>query len=370
MKRSATLDILRFVAVALVLGRHIDIYPAETNKYLNAFTGVWQRGGWVGVDLFFVLSGFLVSGLLFTEFQKRGSISPKRFLIRRGLKIYPAFYVLIALTAIDLLHSHSLIFSRLIRELLFVQNYGYELWNHTWSLAVEEHFYLLLCAGLFLVVKFRKTLLPFDKLPIVFAGVAITCLALRLLIPVGPDTLYLRVLFPTHTRIDSLLFGVLLSYSAHFKPFSISGKTRIALLMIFIAAYIPPFTWTLETTRFIYTFELSALYLGGGALLLAVNGLESRSLPARGIAFIGSRSYSIYLWHMSMALWGVRLAQKLIGLHLNWYGYAAVYLVGSIMAGIVMAEIIEFPIIRLRDRLFPSRSNSDAAKAAKGLITG
>jgi peptidoglycan/LPS O-acetylase OafA/YrhL len=75
------IDFLRGIAILLVLLRH---------QYLFTFT---SRMGWIGVDLFFVLSGFLVSGLLFKEYVKFGDIKPKLFLIRRGFKIYPIYFL-------------------------------------------------------------------------------------------------------------------------------------------------------------------------------------------------------------------------------------------------------------------------------------
>src|SRR5215469_11241023 len=95
--RNKRLDILRCIAVIVVILHH----SAES----TFFTQV----GWAGVDLFFVLSGFLISGLLFSEYKRRRSISLKRFFIRRGLKIYPAFYVFLLLTGVAenlVLHSH------------------------------------------------------------------------------------------------------------------------------------------------------------------------------------------------------------------------------------------------------------------------
>ena len=86
-KRNQSLDVLRCVAILLVLGRHLDYYP------------LWSKIGWIGVDLFFVLSGFLVSGLLFHEFKEHGRINFRRFILRRGLKIWPAFYTYILITA-------------------------------------------------------------------------------------------------------------------------------------------------------------------------------------------------------------------------------------------------------------------------------
>ncbi len=84
--RNQTLDVLRAVAVLLVFSRH------STGALLVSHLG------WVGVDLFFVLSGFLVSGLLFREYQQDGQLLPGRFLIRRGFKIYPQFYLLVVVT--------------------------------------------------------------------------------------------------------------------------------------------------------------------------------------------------------------------------------------------------------------------------------
>ena len=92
--RMIGLDLLRLLAIFMVMGRHSELCPADTP--LKSAWDSWHRNGWVGVELFFVLSGFLVSGLLFAEYKKHGDISVKRFYVRRGLKIYPAFYFLIA----------------------------------------------------------------------------------------------------------------------------------------------------------------------------------------------------------------------------------------------------------------------------------
>jgi peptidoglycan/LPS O-acetylase OafA/YrhL len=80
----------------LVLGRHMWSPPESLPSGWKSFFLTWQRGGWVGVDLFFVLSGFLVSGLLFTDYKSRGRLSIGRFYMRRGWKIYPPFFSLSA----------------------------------------------------------------------------------------------------------------------------------------------------------------------------------------------------------------------------------------------------------------------------------
>jgi len=123
--RSLSLDFLRGIAILLVLGKHANIYPNIT--HIPVLTDVlikWNSIGWMGVDLFFVLSGFLVTGLLFKEYQSRNSIDFKRFYIRRGVKIYPAFYSLLVATVIyRIFYKNSLDISKLFSELFFVQNY-------------------------------------------------------------------------------------------------------------------------------------------------------------------------------------------------------------------------------------------------------
>lgn len=142
--RQRELDLLRGLAIILVLFRHYNIFTPLFNI------------GWMGVDLFFVLSGYLVSGLLFKEYLKYGSIKAMRFLIRRGFKIYPLFYLLMIITIIlQILIKKPLTSYQLFSELLFVQNYFGNFYYHTWSLAVEEHFYVLLTILIFISIKFN-----------------------------------------------------------------------------------------------------------------------------------------------------------------------------------------------------------------------
>jgi peptidoglycan/LPS O-acetylase OafA/YrhL len=147
--RIKSIDFLRFLAVVLVLFRHFDVKSYSiTNTYFYKCVSELQNIGWIGVDMFFVISGFLVSSLIFRELDYKQTFNVKRFLIRRGFKIYPSFYILIFFTALLFSIKQKLIVSDLIAEVFYFQNYHTGLWTHTWSLAVEEHFYFLL-AGIF-----------------------------------------------------------------------------------------------------------------------------------------------------------------------------------------------------------------------------
>jgi peptidoglycan/LPS O-acetylase OafA/YrhL len=134
-ERLLSLDVMRTASILLVLCRHTVDPPASAT-----LANLLHCGGWIGVDLFFVLSGFLVSGLLFQEHQRRGSLRWGRFLVRRGFKIYPAFYAMMAVAIAVAIRRHDLQWKPALAELLFVQNYVHGMWLHTWSLAVEEPF--------------------------------------------------------------------------------------------------------------------------------------------------------------------------------------------------------------------------------------
>jgi peptidoglycan/LPS O-acetylase OafA/YrhL len=316
---------------------------------------LWVAGGWTGVDLFFVLSGFLISGLLFKEHARTGSISFKRFFIRRGFKIYPAFYVMVAVSlCVFVISGIPVPLSKVLEELFFLQNYGTGgLWTHEWSLAVEEHFYIFLPILLIVIAaRNRNSTDPFRLIPSLFVAIALACLFLRVYITAARPYTSLSHLFPTHLRIDSLFFGVVISYyyhynSAQFRRFA--RRFRPVLLVLGALAFVPAFTMRLDTEVFVPTVELTLLYLGGGLIVVAVAGWEPKlNKFARAIAFVGSRSYSIYLWHLPF-----HEAVVIKYLAINWYAYAVSYLAGSIVIGIVMYWLVEYPVLKIRDRLFP-----------------
>jgi peptidoglycan/LPS O-acetylase OafA/YrhL len=365
--RLKSLDVLRALAVLLVMGRHFEIQPA------------WNRGGWIGVDLFFVLSGFLISGLLFTEYQRHGRIRVGNFLLRRGFKIYPPFYLLILGTAVlFLLFQRPIPVTRLLAECFFVQNYHSGLWDHTWSLAVEEHFYLalpLLLLSLCRLSGSRRD--PFRWLPVIFLGVALF---------VSSSRLYLALQWPlataaaaqgaTQLRMDELLFGVLLAYLLHFRRewFERLQAVPAWLLALFsFLAVAPGFFVNVEQSLFVQTVGHILLYLGfGGWLLLALRPdsqrwLERKSWAAglgRGLAWMGAYSYSIYLWHVPVASWGMEALRRTGYLPASRAAQVALYLAGSILLGVAMARLVETPSLRLRDRLFPSRSSVPVERPA------
>jgi peptidoglycan/LPS O-acetylase OafA/YrhL len=341
--RNTNLDALRGLAIVMVLGRHAD------------YSAYWTRIGWAGVDLFFVLSGFLVSGLLFANYQHNGRLDISRFWIRRGFKIWPAFYALIAAgLLVDAVMGHSLSTKGLVAELFFLQSYFQGLWSTTWSLAIEEHFYLSLPLVLLLIRRNRPD--PFAAIPRVFCTLAVLALACRFAVGWKEDGTanYLAYLYPTHLRIDGLMFGVLLSYYKHFRPSTFEwiatwrgGWITLAVAILLISIF------PVEG-RQMHTWGLTALYLGAGVLVAKSIAFEAARLRAIStpLARIGAYSYSIYLWHLLVKRAVPHFHIQLPAL--EFWCYFSI----AILFGIVAAKIIEFPALRLRDRIFPKSDSS------------
>lgn len=373
--RSVELDVLRAAAILLVLGRHSTLSWEEAGR-LRPLAAFWHRLGWTGVDLFFVLSGFLVGGLLFTELRERGRLDVRRFLIRRGFKIWPPYVIylgclLIGLTFIETRGDIGYAIDRLLPNFVHVQNYADGTRRHTWSLAVEEHFYLLL--PLVLVFASRRRAAGAAGLPIVpriAVGLVVGCTALRVvtsaLWPFKLETHF----WPTHLRIDSLFFGVFLAYLHHYRPGLVEPASRHhGKLLLFGAAMVAPMGFLPISGFFVTTVGLAMLYVGYGAILMATvhappTSLLSRlfgSAAGRWLGFIGFHSYSIYLWHIDLAQIPIMkaLARGIGGglpAEIRWFAAMGVYVIAASAVGLVMGFLIERPALRLRERLFPSRA--------------
>jgi peptidoglycan/LPS O-acetylase OafA/YrhL len=363
------LDLVRALAIALVLGRHLTPLHQALPPFWQPLAQRWINFGWVGVDLFFVLSGFLVSGLLFQEYQRHGRIRVGRFLIRRAFKIYPAFYAFIAIVVYIQWSNYNYdraTTRQILAEAFFVQNYFPGLLSHTWSLAVEEHFYLLLPIGMLALIAFaRHREDPFRRLPILCVAVGLLLLSLRIITHYhGPYTDPLN-LEPTHLRLDSLLSGVLLSYYYHFhtaRTLTYARQHRWSLIALGILllryVYLYP-TWD----PFVYTFGFAFAYVGFALMLLAsltftIPSHGIASIPFRAVAFCGMYSYGIYLWHMAVKNWGSMYLHRWLNWNFSPLGELMVYLLGSLVVGIIFSMIIEVPFLALRDWLFPSTSRA------------
>jgi peptidoglycan/LPS O-acetylase OafA/YrhL len=286
-----------------------------------------------------VLSGFLISGLLFTDLKLFGRIRLLRFYARRGMKIYPSFYFFLLTTA--------LLFPRLfpsIRvEAVFLQNYiklspfADTAWGHLWSLAVEEHFYLIL--PLVLIALSRWQRLHF--IPYISIGLVIACLVLR--IPYCTQQRSDQV-FETHLRADALFAGVMLGYFYYRWPDALISKSRWYLLPFTFASLVPVLLFSHNPV--VMALSLTTNLIGFSSLVLWA--IPRRFKYCGIVAEIGRYSYSIYLWQMILALlWHLRPMTLL--------GFSG-YLGSSLVVGILACVIVEEPALLIRDKLIPARA--------------
>jgi peptidoglycan/LPS O-acetylase OafA/YrhL len=359
------LDLLRLLAVLMVLGRHMEKPPESWQSPVASAFRAWQEYGGLGVDLFLVLSGFLVSGLLFSEYQKHGRISVSRFYVRRAWRIYPAFYTLIIVSYF----SYHLGFGwemrerQLYTEILFIQNYQMAFWNHTWTLALEEHFYFLLPLGLLLLIRLNRGAAdPFRAMPRLVLASSCLFLAARLInYAVRSEYSWYTHAWPSHLRMDSLFFGVAVAYAYRFhrEAFERRFKPWRHALIAAGAAVLSVYIWAPVERNHWYdnTIGFTQYYLAGAALLVGVLMCRIPHTKLTGLlAAVGAQSYSIYLWHMALMYWAIpRLRDTL-----SWETLNLVYFAGAFVVGIGMAKTLELPLLRLRDRWYPSRIGLEA----------
>ena len=371
--RMIQLDILRGIAILLVLFTHNLVGPKDSGS-LQPVLSYLRHLGPTGVDLFFVLSGFLVGGLLFKELRDTGHLDVGRFLIRRGFKIWPSYFVFIGFVFLWLIFiDRGSLFSSvrtLLPNLLHVQNYFGSPREHTWSLAVEEHFYLAL-PFLLLLLTSRKgskfTSIP--ALPYVAVSLFILCALFRVFAyaerqPYNPH-------FATHLRIDSLFFGVMLAYFYHFKPQQLAFAARYRGKLIFLGSVLLLLfpALVIGRSKMVGPLGFVMLYVAYGCFLLALiytevgsgrlgRGLNSR--VASAVAFIGYFSYPMYLWHIDATRPVAALLKSgaLAGLppELRWFSAFVLYVLMALAVAVPFGILLDKPSLALRDRLFPSKT--------------
>jgi peptidoglycan/LPS O-acetylase OafA/YrhL len=354
-KRNVDLDFLRGVAILSVIGLHVEL-PATHYAILTMLMDPFKQMGGRGVDLFFVLSGFLVGGLLLKEYRDTGVVNGGRFLVRRAFKIWPAYYVFILFNAVA---RHHPLNTFLVANLLHLQNYLGSSLAQTWTLSIEEHFYLFL--SLLLLWAARKRLSA-QRILQCLGALCLLALLLR-----SNDALHGRLeeaLRQTQDRMDSLLYGVMLATLYWLLPEKFEALTRRKWpLIAATAATFALMYWLPAHPVFDRSIGYTLVALGMMAFVSlvfkhasAINGW----LPYRFIAWIGLYSYGIYLWHSV-----VREPAKILidRLHITsdpaaWF-VALIFQVGlSIGLGYAMSRAVEFPFLYLRDRIFPAKTQS------------
>jgi len=359
--RNLSLDFLRGIAILCVLDYHFapDAHShiaASVFYYPLRWLGI-EHFGWMGVDVFFVLSGFLVGGLLVKEWKLRGNIHARGFLLRRALKIWPQYYLFLAVMV--LFHPHHV--ASMTGNFLNIQNYTGTPFPHTWSLAVEEHFYLLL--AFFVALAAARATRP-RTLFFIVATVAVLVSVFRFWrLLHGADDVY-----ATHMRVDGLLWGVLLAILYHWAPERFARlQQRWWLWMIVLGVCIAVLCTSGNALG--QAAGIGCADWAGVALLLLIYRPQeqSRCWPYRLVAWIGFYSYAIYLWHESVFGLVAAVTTRLPYYPLRVAVEAVAPWALAIGFGVVTTRLIEIPALRMRDRFFPRPIDSAIDPAARTL---
>jgi peptidoglycan/LPS O-acetylase OafA/YrhL len=330
-------------------------------------TGRVDRFGWIGVDLFFVLSGYLIGGQLLAPLARDQHIKLGRFFTRRALRIMPAYFVTLAIYfLLPSWREYPDMAQPLWKFLLSVQNialHGGTAFSHAWSLAVEDQFYLALPFLLLFLCRRPRAAIIIPCL-IIFGGIALRAfLAARN--PSVDGGVSFRgfqawIYYPTWTRLDPLVFGVALAATEKFRPIwwqrLINGAPWLwlpALGLIAFALYLGE-TKNLTVAACVWQFPLIAI--GMAALLICAVSprLPLCRVAIPGAAFIASIAYSAYLIQ-KLVINGVeqfctshninlKSVPALLGVELCVYAAAT-----------VLFFSVERPFLQLRRRVAPRK---------------
>lgn len=367
----APLDALRALAITMVFGAHyagefdVDRPGSLPSSLLRAL-----ELGWSGVDLFFVLSGLLIGRQLWTELRTTGTVAVPRFLLRRGLRIWPLYFTFVVLMA--LVHADQPLRAAL-PDALFYSNYVQGQVSGGWSLSTEEQFYIVVPLLLLALVR-----------PLGARGAAVAIVALLGAMPLSrwlalsaagwpaldQSAITTTIYTPIHTHADGLLVGVLIAWAwVHGGLRSASLRDRrvqVVLLFAVVAAA------TLRAVQNdLYSFLALALVFGVAVVVGLVGGEPVQRLcRPRAFAVVARLSFGMYLNHELLlvtlgpatfdALAPLGTGAAFVG------GTAALYALSAAIAAATNV-FIEQPGLEWRDRWIGARRESrSAATAANG----
>ncbi|RRH98098.1 acyltransferase [Mesorhizobium tamadayense] len=291
MKHNPSLDGIRALAALVVMAFHSKL--------------PFALGGFIGVDIFFVLSGFLITSLLKREADLTGRISFTQFYIRRALRLWPPLLLLLAgyLVVAPLVFPPVDFWRQVVLAGLYLSDYAKAFWGdpvaltHTWSLSVEEHFYMLWPVVILLV---SRRCSGDRQLALIFLGLFVAASLWRMTdLVIWQD--WQRTFFRFDTRMSGLLLGAAIAYL----PWRPSGRQADAIGIVSACG--------LAAAILVLRFRSPWPLLHGGTLVdlcaagLVLAAVQERSrvaavLGCKPLAALGLISYSIYLWSVPIAV--------------------------------------------------------------------
>ncbi|MFT8637097.1 MAG: acyltransferase family protein [Pseudoclavibacter sp.] len=381
-RRLLALDGLRAVAIAAVVVYHLN--PR------------WLPGGNLGVDVFFVISGYLITSTLLTRWMPEGLSGVPRFWLGRMRRLFPALFAMVTLVTALLIVFPPDLRVRLGRQLFGGLTYTSNwlaiavhgsyfdqtaplVFAHLWSLAVEEQFYLVWPLVLLAVLRWARS----RRRRVVFAAAAAGLSALGMALGYVPGADPSPIYLATHTHAFGLMLG---AAAAFWRPLGESRRLPLsapALQAVSVGSSLAVVAgfWALPA-------DAGRTYLGGMLALCAVTavlvltladdrGWGGRALSSRPLVWVGERSYSLYLWHWPLIILGAFLFGRLgvLGTVLQ----VVVAVGASVAIAAASYRWIERPVVargfraslaRIRAALHPRRGLRLTLTGAAAIVTG
>lgn len=344
------LDGIRAIAVIMVLAYHLKL--------------ALFKSGFLGVTVFFVLSGYLITGILISEVEEEGTIDLKNFWLRRIRRLVPAVMSMAVVIIFVSAVVNRIIFTKGCKDFL-ASVLGFNNWwqifnkvsyfeaagvpspfTHCWSLAIETQFYLiypLILLGIYKLVKSRGE--GRAKRGLLFAGVTLLLALISVILMIvlfDPQQDASRVYYGTDTRAFSLLFGALLAILWEYRmvPRRLSASVNMVLGSVSFAVLLVMTIAINDSSNFWYRGGQFFGTILTVLMVYAVSGRKtwlSRFLSNPVLKWIGDRSYSIYLWHYPIIL----LISK--GIKASWW-ITLIEIVLSVVLAELSYRFIETPI--------------------------
>ncbi|HEX3770896.1 MAG TPA: acyltransferase [Polyangiaceae bacterium] len=366
---------MRVLGVVSVVQWHVtQIFKVYNDLPMSPSMATASMAVFFGMDMFFVLSGFLIGSILLRSIETSGKTQVRRFYVRRVFRTFPSYYLvltyLVLTTALTANQRHNLPF-----EYTYLTNYQS---NHRddivmpwgWSLALEEQFYLVVPFLFFALRKIEGDVARLGLLVVLWSSTFFTRLVIYLHpYGIGSGTAFVDMYTRTHTRCDTLVCGIILAY-VHFRwkaPITAwlqSPRARAALALPSLGCLwiiVQPTMFGQSAVRLVEVFSwgtlTSIMYFGWVMLILhGGDGWTRRALSWPGFRRLATLGYGVYLVHIPVCYALItpsakRLSEQGWSMAAVWPLSVLLLVAASLGFAYVLHVLVEKPALRLRDRV-------------------